>query len=98
MKVLCSILLLLIVFLLGVTPVNAQALSPTLSIQQNVANEPQASGSGVLNSFFSGFDWVSSGLIFNTPELLGDKIILKDGTALSGLSQFRTIFSDIAIP
>jgi hypothetical protein len=98
MKVLCSILLLLIVFLLGVKPVNAQALSPTTSIQQNVANEPQASGSGVLNSFFSGFDWVSSGLIFNTPELLGDTITLKDGTVLSGLSQFRTIFSDIAIP
>lgn len=98
MKVLSSIFLLLIVFLLGVKPVNAQALSPTLSIQQNVANEPQASGSGVLNSFFSGFDWVSSGLIFNTPELLGDTITLKDGTVLSGLSQFRTIFSDIAIP
>ncbi len=98
MKVLSSIFLLLIVFLLGVKPVNAQALSPTLSIQQNVTNEPQASGSGVLNSFFSGFDWVSSGLIFNTPELLGDTITLKDGTALSGLSQFRTIFSDIAIP
>jgi hypothetical protein len=98
MKVLSCILLLLIVSLFWVKPVNAQALSTLTPIPQNVPTETQTSGSGVLNDFFAGFDWISSGLIFNTPELLGETITLKDGTVLSGLSQFRTIFSDIAIP
>ncbi|MBA3723509.1 MAG: type IV secretion system protein [Candidatus Levybacteria bacterium] len=98
MKLLSCVLSLILVYLFWTSPVNAQTLTPTQSPQENTLTETQTSGNGVLNSFFSGFDWVSSGLIFNTPSLLGETITLKDGTELSGISQYRTIFADIAIP
>lgn len=96
MKQLSCFLLVLFIFLFLNNQVNAQTISPTPT--QEVTAEQQAAGSSVLNNFFSGFDWISSGLIFNTPSLLDSSIKLKDGTELSGLGQYRTIFSDIAIP
>lgn len=96
MKQLSCFLLGLFIFLFLNNQVNAQTISPTPT--QEITAEQQAAGASVLNNFFSGFDWISSGLIFNTPSLLENKIKLKDGTELSGLSQYRTIFSDIAIP
>ncbi|HUQ85059.1 MAG TPA: type IV secretion system protein [Candidatus Limnocylindrales bacterium] len=96
MKQLSCFLLVLYLFLFLNNQVNAQTISPTPP--QEITAEQQAAGSSVLNNFFSGFDWISSGLIFNTPSLLDSSINLKDGTELSGLGQYRTIFSDIAIP
>jgi len=76
----------------------AQTTSPTPTPVGSGEAETSTSGSGVLNAFISGFDWISSGLVFHTPSLLDDTIKLNDGTELSGLSKFRTIFYDIAIP
>jgi hypothetical protein len=98
MKLFCCVLSLILAYFFWINPVYAQPLTPTVIPLQNTANEPQESQNNVLNDFFSGFDWVSSGLIFSTPSLLGETITLKDGTELSGISQYRTIFSDIAIP
>ncbi len=96
MKQLSCFLLAFFIFLFLNNQVNAQTVSPTPPQEANA--EQHAAGSSVLNDFFSGFDWISSGLIFNTPALLGSSIKLKDGIELSGLGQYRTIFSDIAIP
>lgn len=96
MRQLCCFLLVFFLSLIFIKQVNAQTVTPTPT--QDAPSEQQTVGSNVLTNFFSGFDWVSSGLIFNTPALLEDNIKLKDGTELSGLSQYRTIFSDIAIP
>jgi hypothetical protein len=96
MKQLSCFLLVFFIFFFLTNQVNAQTITPTPGPE--VTAEEHAAGAGVLNNFFSGFDWVSSGLIFNTPSLLENKIKLKDGTELTGLSQYRTIFSDIAIP
>lgn len=96
MKLLCSLLFILFLHLINAEPALAQNVTPTPQV--NPLNENQASSSGILNSFFSSFDWISNGIIFNTPNLLENTIKLSDGTELSGISQFRTIFSDIAIP
>lgn len=70
--------------------------SPALATNQDSNTVP--SGNSILSSFISGFDWISSGLIFYTPSLLDSTIKLQDGTELTGMSTFRTIFYDIAIP
>lgn len=74
----------------------AQTANPTPPATEEI--EGAAADGSVLNTFISGFDWVSSGLIFHTPSLLDDTIKLQDGTELAGMSQFRNIFYDIAIP
>lgn len=98
MKLLCSLLFITFLLLTNAKPALAQNADITPTPQVNALNDNQASSSGILNSFFSSFDWISNGLIFNTPNLLGNTITLSDGTQLSGISQFRTIFYDIAIP
>lgn len=98
MKLLCSLLFITFLLLINAKPALAQNADITPTPRVNALNDNQASSSGILNSFFSSFDWISNGLIFNTPNLLGNTITLSDGTQLSGISQFRTIFYDIAIP
>ncbi len=72
--------------------------SPTPSITANQDINNTVSNGSVLNSFISGFDWISSGLIFYTPSIMDQTIKLQDGTELAGMSEFRKIFYDIAIP
>ncbi len=74
----------------------AQTVTPTPSINETI--EVSTAGNSVLNTFVSGFDWISTGLIFNTPAILDQTIKLSDGTTLTGLSEYRNIFYDIAIP
>lgn len=97
MKRLLLALLLLLIF--SVKSASAQTITnPTPTPPVSTSTEAPASSSGTLSSFFSGFDWVSSGLIFNTPSILDKIIKLNDGTELSGLSSYRNIFYDIATP
>lgn len=94
--------LLISIFLLinnaGTVQAQSTQNNPNQAPQINPLEDSQASTSGMLNTFFSSFDFISSGLIFNTPNLMDGTIKLKDGTVLSGISEFRTIFFDIAIP
>lgn len=93
------LLVLFILLVLSVRSVNAQTTSnPTPTPQTIPTTEAPASTSNTLSTFFSGFDWISSGLIFNTPSILDNTIKLSDGTELSGLSSYRNIFYDIATP
>lgn len=100
MKLLWSLLISILLLTNSAYTVKAQTSqnSPTPAPQMASLEDNQASASGMLNSFFSSFDWISSGLIFNTPNLMDNSIKLSDGTVLSGISEFRTIFFDIAIP
>lgn len=100
MKLLWSLLFVILLLLNNAEPAKAQSTqnNPTQSPQLNALEDNQATASGMLNTFFSSFDYISSGLIFNTPNLMDGTIKLKDGTVLSGISEFRNIFTDIAIP
>jgi len=89
----------LLVYLFVGSSVHAQTLpTPTPTPQQNALTDTGNSNNGALSSFFSGFDWISSGLIFSTPDVTGSNIILHDGTQLAGISEYRNIFYDISIP
>ncbi len=92
------LLLLLILLSFKATTAYAQSVTvtPTPLVEQ-LENNPSTS-SNILNSFFSSFDWLSGGLIFSTPNVMENNIKLADGTELSGISQYRNIFYDIAIP
>jgi len=93
-----AILTFIILFLCLVSTksVLAQAVTPAPPV--NETTEVSTAGNSVLNTFISGFDWISTGLIFNTPAILDQTIKLNDGTTLTGLSEYRNIFYDIAIP
>lgn len=96
MKLCAIVLLILFLCFLSVPVALAQTTTPTPLPTGEVTNtQPDSS---ILHSFISGFDWISSGLIFYTPSLLDSTIKLQDGTELTGMSTFRTIFYDIAVP
>ena len=61
-------------------------------------NPPKNSIDATVNNFISSFDWISSGLIFSTPNLLQETITLGDQMKITGISKYRNIFSDLAIP
>lgn len=52
----------------------------------------------LLKNFVQGFDSFLGGFIFYTPDPLANKIMLKDGTEIPGVSKYRDIFNQIAIP
>lgn len=82
-----------------ITPIFAFADNPepTPSPTAVPQEDPNALGNS-LNGFFSSFNWIADGLIFNTPDVMSDNIKLQDGTTLSSISSFKNIFYDIAIP
>ena len=52
----------------------------------------------LLKNFINGFDSFLGGFIFYTPDPLANTIVLKDGTELPGITKYRDMFSQIAIP
>ncbi len=79
------------------SPIFADTPTPT-PIPTQIPQEATNALGNSLNGFFSGFDWIADGLIFNTPDVTRDTITLRDGTSLGGISQYKNIFYDIAIP
>lgn len=52
----------------------------------------------LLKNFINGFDSFLGGFIFYTPNPLANTIVLNDKTELSGITKYRDMFSQIAIP
>jgi len=52
----------------------------------------------LLKNFVNGFDSLLGGFIFYTPDPLAETITLKDGSAIPGVTHYRNIFYQIAIP
>jgi hypothetical protein len=52
----------------------------------------------LLKNFINGYDSVLGGFIFFTPNPLGDKITLADNSEIPGVTKYRNIFYQIAIP
>ncbi len=52
----------------------------------------------ILQDFIHGFDSFMGGFIFYTPDPFGETIKLKDGTEIPGVTKYRDIFNQIAIP
>jgi hypothetical protein len=96
MKLVGIVFLSMMVSFFVIQPVFAdEANIPPTPLPTSPENTQVSSG---LTNFFSGFTWISNGLIFHTPALFTNTITLSDGTTLSGLSTYRNIFSTIAIP
>lgn len=52
----------------------------------------------ILKNFLTGFDSFLGGFIFYTPNPLADKITLKDNSEIPGVTKYRNMFNQIAIP
>ncbi len=63
----------------------------------SVDNQPSAVIT-ILKNFLTGFDSFLGGFIFYTPNPLNDKIILKDNSEIPGVTKYRNMFNQIAIP
>lgn len=105
MKVLILVCLALTLFLLITPKIYAQTASPsplpssqTSSTNEfTVQNEP-SSIITLLKSFIDGFDSLLGGFIFYTPNALSDTVLLKDKSEIPGVTKYRTMFYQIAIP
>lgn len=62
-----------------------------------VQNEP-SSIITLLQNFVNGFDSLLGGFIFYTPNPLSDTITLKDNSEIPGVTKYRDMFNQIAIP
>jgi len=63
----------------------------------SVDNQPSAVIT-ILKNFLNGFDSFLGGFIFYTPNPLANKIILKDNSEIPGVTKYRNMFNQIAIP
>lgn len=52
----------------------------------------------LMKNFINGFDSFLGGFIFYTPDPLANTIVLKDKSELPGITKYRDMFSQIAIP
>jgi len=87
-------------FVLAQEPVPTPSPNP-IQIQWmnefSVDNQPSEVIS-LLKNFLTGFDSFLGGFVFYTPNPLGSKIILKDNTEIPGITKYRDMFNQIAIP
>jgi hypothetical protein len=103
MNFLQNFLLVCAVFLLSTTSVSAQTPipPPTPAFQYTneftTVNEPNVIV-GILKDFIQGFDSLLGGFIFYTPDPLNDIISLHNGSEIPGVTKYRSMFNDIAIP
>ena len=105
MKLVVAVIASVLLTLFICSPVFAQSPSPSPapapSIQWtnefSVQNEP-SSVITLLKNFIQGFDSILGGFIFYTPDPLANTITLKDGSEIVGVSKYRDIFYQIAIP
>lgn len=63
----------------------------------SVQNEP-SSIITLLKGFIEGFDSLLGGFIFYTPDPFADSIKLKDDSTIPGVTKYRNVFHQIAIP
>jgi hypothetical protein len=103
MKLIISILICVVV-LSNLTPVFAAPTPTPTSAPQiqytnefTVDNQPSAIVE-ILRSFIEGFDSFIGGFVFYTPNPLGDTIILKDKSEIPGITKYRDMFYQIALP
>jgi len=69
----------------------------TYTNEFTIQNEP-SSIIVQLKSFISGFDSLLGGFIFYTPDPFAETIKLKDDSTIPGVTKYRNIFQQIAIP
>ncbi len=88
------------------SPVYAQTPSSPPSVQVQAVSsssefktkDESSSVITLLKNFIQSFDSFLGGFIFYTPDPLANKILLKDNTEIPGVSKYRDIFNQIAIP
>jgi hypothetical protein len=104
MKLFLTFILALTLVISNVIPVFAQDTptpTPQIQIQYtnefSVQNEP-SSIITLLKNFVNGFDTFLGGFIFYTPDPLAKTIVLKDKSEIPGVTKYRDIFYQIALP
>jgi len=105
MKAVCTSLCLLFLITFITQTVYAQIETPTPTPQPQiqwmneftVENEPNTI-IVILQHFISGFDSIIGGFVFYTPDPLADTIKLKDNSEIPGMTHYRNMFYQIAIP
>lgn len=105
MKLVIAVIAFVLLILFISSPVFAQSASPTptpvpstqWTNEFSVQNEP-TSVITLLKNFIKGFDSILGGFIFYTPDPLANTITLKDGSEIVGVTKYRDIFYQIAIP
>ncbi len=104
MRVTIFFLFFCILSLFNLSPAFAQEPAPTPVAPQvqwtnNFTVEDQPSVIiTLLQDFIEGFDAFMGGFIFYTPDPFGETIKLKDATEIPGITKYRDIFYQIAIP
>lgn len=83
------------------SPVFAQEPPPTPQVQWTneftVEDKPSVIIT-LIQDFIAGFDSFMGGFIFYTPSPFGETILLKDSSEIPGVTKYRDIFSQLAIP
>ncbi len=105
MKLLTVFLLFCTLTFINLSPVFAQEPVPTpvpapqvqWTNEFTVEEKPWAITT-LLKNFIEGFDSILGGLIFYTPDPFTETITLKDGSEIPGVSKYRDMFSQLAIP
>ncbi len=104
MKYAYTIFLVAVLFVLSPTALFAQdSPTPTPPPQVRYTNEfttenQPSSVVTLLKNFVNGFDSFLGGFIFYTPDPLANTIVLKDKSEIPGITKYRDMFSQIAIP
>ncbi len=80
---------------------NTPTPTPQVQIQYtnefSVQNQPSDIIT-LLKNFISGLDSILGGFIFYTPNPLTSTISLKDGTQITGVTKYKDLFNQIAVP
>jgi len=105
MKLITAILLFCAILFLNLSPVFAQEPPPTPIPQPQIqwtndftVEEKPWTITTLLKNFIEGFDSILGGLIFYTPDPFSDTITFKDSTEIPGVSRYRDMFFQLAIP
>lgn len=105
MKLITAILLFCAALLLNLSPVFAQTPSPTPAPLPQIqwTNEFTVEDNSsiiiaLLKNFIEGFDSFMGGFIFYTPDPFGETIQLKDSSEIPGITKYRDMFYQLAIP
>src|SRR3989338_6530728 len=105
MKALKLIIFLCILTFANISPAFAQEPAPTPTpppqvqwVNNFTVEDNPSSIITLLQDFIAGFDSFMGGFIFYTPNPFGETIKLKDNTEIPGVTKYRDIFNQLAIP
>ena len=105
MKALKLIIFLCILTFANISPAFAQEPAPTPTpppqvqwVNNFTVEDKPSSIITLLQDFIAGFDSFMGGFIFYTPNPFGETIKLKDNTEIPGVTKYRDIFNQLAIP